>query len=304
MLMGNSTNTLTATGNPLATADTKKGRISALLRLLGFMGIAIALTAAAIFLAHVLKIKLDFNANLNAKILLVAQAVQTLLMVVIPTAVMMGLTREPATYFGWGVSNRLRQLAIGVLAGALLMTALLLTLIAMGACSLGTVALTVPQSITHGLAYAVVFALVAIAEEGFLRGYALVQLSRAVSFWPAAIITSIIFMVLHLTHATETPVALLQAGLIALVFAYSFRRSGALWFALGFHAAWDFVQTYVFGVPDSGVSATDVLMHSSLHGPAWLTGGSAGPEGSYLALPITAIAALIAHYALKPRANR
>lgn len=290
--------------NPLDRAATRKARITALLRLFCFLGIAIGLAAAAIFFfKHVLKLSLDFDTGLNVRILLIAQVLEAILMVVIPTAVMIRLTREPATYFGWGRSDRLRQLAIGLVAGAGFVTVLLLTLEFLGVFSFGSPSLPPMQAILRGLGYALVFSLTAIAEEGFVRGYALVQLSRAISFWPAAIITSAAFAALHLSHATETPAALLQAGAISLVLAYSFRRSGALWFAWGFHAAWDFAQTFVFGVPDSGMSASDVLMHSSLHGPAWLTGGSAGPEGSLLVWPITIAAAVIARFALKPNSR-
>lgn len=293
-----------ANDNPLDVAVTRKGRGIALLRLLGFLAIAIGLTAAAIVLVvHVLKINVDFDADLNVRILLIAQALQAILMVVIPTAVMIRQGREPATYFGWGRADRLRQLGIGLVAGAGLMTALLLILALLGVFSFGSPSLSLLQAIPYGLGYALVFALTAIAEEGFLRGYGLVQLSRAISFWPAAVLTSVAFAALHLTHATETPSAIIQAGMVGFVWAYSFRRSGALWFACGFHAAWNFVQTFLFGVPDSGMLASDVLMHSSLHGAAWLTGGSAGPEGSVIALPITAVAAVIAYLALKPRAS-
>jgi uncharacterized protein len=289
-------------GNPLETAATRKARGIALLRLFGFLGIAMGLTAVAILLVvHGLKIKIDLDAGLNAQTLLIAEALQAVAMVVIPTAIMIRLAREPVTYFGWGHTDRLRQLGIGVLAGAGLMTILLAVLAFLGVFSFGSPSLPLMQAMTHGLGYAMAFALTAIAEEGFVRGYALVQLSRAISFWPAAIITSLVFAALHLTHATETPIALFQAGLIALVWAYSFRRSGGLWFACGFHAAWDFTQTFLFGVPDSGMSASDVLMHSSLHGPALLTGGSAGPEGSLLALPITAVAGIVAYFTLEPR---
>jgi uncharacterized protein len=297
------TNSLVATDNPLDLAVTRKARGVALLRFCGFLGISLGLTAATAFLVvHVLKINVDFNKGFNVKILLIAQALQALLMVVIPTTIMIRLAREPASYFGWGRADRLRQLGIGLATGAGLMAILLLILASLGALSLGSTSLPLMQAILYGAGYAVVFALTAIAEEGFLRGYALVQLSRAISFWPAAVVTSVAFAALHLTHATETPSALIQAGLIGLVWAYSFRRSGALWFACGFHAAWNFVQTFLFGVPDSGMSASDVLMHSNLHGPDWLTGSTAGPEGSLIALPITAVAAVIAHLALKPRA--
>jgi len=53
-------------------------------------------------------------------------------------------------------------------------------------------------ALLHGLVYALSFTLVAISEEGLLRGYALIQLSRAISFWAAAIVTSAIFLALHL----------------------------------------------------------------------------------------------------------
>lgn len=70
-----------------------------------------------------------------------------------------------------------------------------------------------------GVGYALSFFLVAISEEGFLRSYGLVQLSRAISFWPAAIVTNVIFMALHLVHQTENPIGLLQVGIIGVVLA-------------------------------------------------------------------------------------
>ncbi len=72
------------------------------------------------------------------------------------------------------------------------------------------------------------------------------------------------------------------AGLIGLFFCLTLRRTGNLWFAVGFHAAWDWGESYFYSVPDSGTVAPGHLLKTSLHGPAWLTGGSAGPEGSAL----------------------
>jgi hypothetical protein len=62
--------------------------------------------------------------------------------------------------------------------------------------------------------------------------------------------------------------------------AVSVRKSGGIWFAIGFHAAWDFAETFLFGVPDSGAASAGSLVVSTFSGPAWLTGGTAGPEGS------------------------
>ena len=54
--------------------------------------------------------------------------------------------------------------------------------------------------------------------------------------------------------------------------------------AIGFHASWDWGETYFYGVPDSGEVASGHLLNASFSGPSWLTGGSVGPEGSWLCI--------------------
>ena len=61
-------------------------------------------------------------------------------------------------------------------------------------------------------------------------------------------------------------------------------RTGSLWFAIGNHAAWDWGQTFLFGTPNRGLHGQHALMNPSFHGPALLTGGTDGPEGSVLVL--------------------
>jgi hypothetical protein len=63
-----------------------------------------------------------------------------------------------------------------------------------------------------------------------------------------------------------------------------------LWFAVGFHAAWDWSETFFYSVPDSGTVFPGHLLSSSLRGPAWLSGGSAGPEGSVLCFAVVGLA--------------
>jgi hypothetical protein len=50
--------------------------------------------------------------------------------------------------------------------------------------------------------------------------------------------------------------------------------------------AWDWSESYLFSVPDSGAILPGHLLKSSLHGPDWITGGSVGPEGSYLVFAV------------------
>jgi uncharacterized protein len=126
------------------------------------------------------------------------------------------------------------------------------------------------------------FLIVGFAEEFYLRGYTQFTLTEGIGFWPAALALSIAFAVLHRSNPGETVAGLVGAGVIGLFFCLTLRRTGSLWFAVGFHAAWDWGESFFYSVPDSGTVAPGHLLKTSLHGPAWLTGGSAGPEGSAL----------------------
>jgi CAAX protease family protein len=289
---------------PLDLASDRRARGKALLHFISFMGLAVGFTLLALVVAkYVFKINVDVDGPVSVKEIFVGNFFLAIVNAALPTTIVVAATHESSVAFGWGRSRRLRHLGIGVAAGFGLLSALLLAMSLLGGYSFGYLALAPAQCVEYGTTYLMVFALTAVSEEGALRGYGLVQLSRAISFWPAAVVMSTLFLALHLVHKNETPIGLAQVGLVGLILAYSFRRSGALWFALGFHASWDYAQSFVFGVPDSGVSLPGALLHPTVHGPSWLTGGSAGPEGSVLVLPILAALAVVTHFAFPtPRA--
>ncbi len=137
--------------------------------------------------------------------------------------------------------------------------------------------------------WALVFILVAFTEELGFRGYSLFALTQGRGFWVAAVILSFAFGAIHLQNSGEGRLGALSAGLIGLFFCYTVRRTGTLWYAIGFHAAWDFGETYFYGVPDSGLLAKPTLFASSFHGSRWWTGGSIGPEGSLAVFALIAL---------------
>lgn len=71
-----------------------------------------------------------------------------------------------------------------------------------------------------------------------------------------------------------------RGNFFGLVFCLVLMRTGNLWWAVGFHAGWDWGQTFFYGVPDSGIAPYHNLLNSSFQGPRWLTGGTVGPEAS------------------------
>ena len=215
-----------------------------------------------------------------------------LALVVIPTGALLLLFREPFAYSGWTGRRAGRLLGTGLVAGLGLIGLLLVLLAACGAVSLHASGAAGP-GLAATLASLGLWLAVGLLEEGADRGYFLVQLSRCLSFWPAALLTSTLFMLGHVANPGESPAGIAAAGLIGLVLAYSFLRTGSLWFALGFHAAWDCGESFVFGVPNSGARPDVSLLVTDLHGSPLLTGGSVGPEGSMLVFPIIALLALI-----------
>lgn len=276
----------------LASAPGWAERRRALLRSVGFLAVALALIGALLFvLKRVLDGRTDFD-HPSLKLLFAAELAVALFSVALPTGLLRLFTHEPLALFGWGSPRKLRLLLRGAAGGFCLMGLAMASIAAMGGVHFGGPSLPPLALLGYGFCYVVIFILVAISEEGLLRGYPLIQLSRAVSFWPAAILTSLLFTALHLGHDNETALGLTQVCAFGLLMAVSVRKTGGIWFALGFHAAWDFTETFVFGVPDSGTASAASLIVSQFSGAAWLTGGSAGPEGSLLIFPVLALLAV------------
>ena len=73
---------------------------------------------------------------------------------------------------------------------------------------------------------------------------------------------------------------ILGATVIGFFFCLTLRRTGNLWFAVGFHTSWDWGESFIYSVPNSGTMVPGHLLHSRFYGSNWLTGGSVGPEGS------------------------
>lgn len=211
-----------------------------------------------------------------------------------------GLTRSRGTA---------RRVLAGAVWGLLCMSLLIITL-------WGTHHLVIAGMREHGAtafrngaAWSFAFLGVGLFEEFCFRGYlqfivtlCLVEVLRkfartaaveTVSFWGAAILISFGFGFLHSVNQGESPIGLVCAGAAGLVFAFTLWRTGSLWWAIGFHAAWDWAQSFLFGVADSGAVSAGRLLSSRPQGSALMSGGSTGPEGSLFVFPVMLLIALI-----------
>lgn len=168
--------------------------------------------------------------------------------------------------------------------------------------SFGPLALHGLDILRYAAFWAIATLLVGVFEEIAFRGYVQHTLSSALGFWPSALLISAVFGATHLLDRTYTWFGVVSAGMFGLLFSLTLFRTGALWLAISFHAAFDYSQIFLFSPSNGAVKTSAHLLTSSLHGPLWLTGGTVGPEASVNGLGVLVAVFLLFNW-LRPRWN-
>ncbi len=149
--------------------------------------------------------------------------------------------------------------------------------------------------IVSAILWAAAFLLASLMEELAFRGYELFTLATGIRFWPAAIVLSLVFgFYLHYAQKpNETLIDGASVSLVALFFCLTVRRTGNLWFAIGWHWTFNFASLFVFGFPNTGnqggLPIVGRLLDSVTHGSNLLTGGPMGAEASLIVFPVLAV---------------
>lgn len=195
--------------------------------------------------------------------------------------VMSRIEARPVGEYGLPVQAAFRgKFWLGFLLGLVEISLLIGLIAAFGGYSFGPLALHGGELARWGLFYIALFLFVGFFEEFLFRGYTQFTLGDAIGFWPAAWVLSLLFGVGHYFNPGEGLAGALSVVLVALYFAFTLKRTGNLWFAVGLHASFDWGESFLYSVPDSGLVLPGHLSNAVLHGPKWLTGGTVGPEGS------------------------
>jgi uncharacterized protein len=113
---------------------------------------------------------------------------------------------------------------------------------------------------------------------------------ESIGFWPSSAVIALIFAAEHYFFKTgENVWDVITLVSISLLLSDSRLRTGTLWFAVGFHFAFDYMQLFVIGTPNGALVPVGRLLDVRFTGPAWLTGGVLGTEASVLMDPAIAL---------------
>lgn len=233
-------------------------------------------------------------------IMVVIEALEVL-GVFLATFVMAMIESRPIFSYGYLGARLLPRFLSGVLCGFVALTTLVCALWRGGLLVFDGRMLTSAAALRYGLVWAFAFLLVGLFEESLMRGYLQFTLTRGltlpglpsgIGFWIAALVLSAAFGAIHTGNPGESPVGLFAAGAIGLVFCLSLWYTKSLWWAVGFHASWDWAESYFYGTADSGTHVQGYLFATHPVGPVLWSGGATGPEGSILVLPLILLIAL------------
>jgi membrane protease YdiL (CAAX protease family) len=277
-------------------------RLRAGWRMLLFAGLVTAFAALVQLAIHQFNIKIIGGWS---PVNFLATEAMTLGLGLLTTAIMGRIDRLPFAVFGITGRDAFRgRFWEGTLWG-LVTVGILVGLIALlGGYQVHGLALHGGELVRLTALWLAVMVLVGLSEEIFFRGYPLATLSDGIRFWPAALLLSLEFSLIHyFGKPMENLADALSVGLIGLFLCFTIRRTGNLWFAIGFHFAFDFAALPLFGAPNTGNQGRPIeghILDGVFNGPDWLTGGVRGAEASWLIFPL--IAALFLFFHLRNRA--
>ena len=136
-------------------------------------------------------------------------------------------------------------------------------------------------SLIDQLFYLSLFAVVSLNEEIAIRGYILQNLSSSFNKYIALVLSSLVFMIMHIGNPNMSAVPLFNLFLAGLLLGVYCIHKNNLWFPIGAHFTWNYFQGPVLGFEVSG-NDVDSIFIQSLNGSELITGGEFGFEGSII----------------------
>jgi membrane protease YdiL (CAAX protease family) len=176
----------------------------------------------------------------------------------------------------------LQQTCIGLLVGSIPPVLFFLAACKLGDAHLARAPLDLHHVFTRTLPALGSILLLAFHEELLFRGYLMQLISQKAGRALAAIITGILFGLVHSANSAANPQGLLFTAIGGVLLAWLIMRNGSLWMAGGYHAGWNATAALALGLSVSGTTTPGSWITTTLSGPRWITGGPYGFESSII----------------------
>lgn len=173
--------------------------------------------------------------------------------------------------------------AIGLATGLAVMVGAILAIMATGSAKAAISAQSPLSALLHGGGWLIFDFVGATGEELFGRVAILLVAERFVGWRGAAIVSGLMFSVVHLSNPGASWIWLVRLFFQGVLLAYAVYRTGSIWWSVGYHTGWNWASAPLFGAAGSGYLDEGHLLDFMPTGSSLITGGAVGPEGSIFA---------------------
>ncbi|MBD3402551.1 CPBP family intramembrane metalloprotease [candidate division GN15 bacterium] len=234
----------------------------------------------------------DFSAAMVTPTMVVIEAVQLLVVLGLLWLFCRFLDRRSVKSIGFSLERQYKwDLLAGLLWGVGLVTAIFLGLWLFGAVRV----VSVQFPITTILIMAAVMISIGVREEIVMRGYMLNNLMQSANKYLSLLLIAMVFALAHGLNPNVSWIGLTNIIIAGLLLGIYYIHQKNLWFPIGLHIGWNYVQGVVWGSPVSGMDIPSVVTLEFV-GPERWTGGDFGFEASLATTVITIIATILIHF--------
>lgn len=216
-----------------------------------------------------------------------------LLIVVLATSIMAKLEHRKLADYGFGLRKAVARFFSGAGWGFFFINLLVFVLFELRLVAFEYHPAPLSTTIGYGAQWFISMFFVGAFEEALFRGYLQWTLGRGITFWGASLLLATLFGAVHSLNPDESHVGVISAAMGGLVFSLSIWYTRSLWWAVGFHTAWNWGMTFFYGTPNSGLLAVGHFLSVKPRGMTIMSGGAVGPEGSIFMLPILLLVSLV-----------
>ncbi|HEX4847342.1 MAG TPA: CPBP family intramembrane glutamic endopeptidase [Novosphingobium sp.] len=198
----------------------------------------------------------------------------------------------------------LRKFLIGLAIGIAMMGAIVAAIALSGGYRVGELfpAFASPAALGWIFLLLAGFVVQASAEEFVFRGWLFSAVMRRWNMAAAFILSSAAFTLVHFSPRATLPEVVMTFTFAIFACAWV-RRADSIWGVMGWHVGWNWFGGSGFDVPITGLEThlPALVVKMEPVGPAWLTGGAEGPEGSVFTLVLLTAGILILLLRTNPR---